>query len=83
MRLIVFGMCGVSLILEQPTSVDCRNYVFVIYDLNKSAQMMHESKGDCREYGHPLENSNNQTGTPKLQHTISRPWNPLENKSTP
>lgn len=44
-RLIVFGMCGVSLILEQPTSVDCRNYVFVIYDLNWTAKVMHESKG--------------------------------------
>lgn len=43
--LIVFGMCGASLILEQLTSVDCRNYVFVIYDLNKTAQVMHESKG--------------------------------------
>lgn len=43
--MIVFDMCGVGLILEQLTSVDCRNYVFVIYDLNKTAQVMHESKG--------------------------------------
>lgn len=41
----VFGMCGVSLILEQLTSMDCRNYVFVIYDLNKTAHVMHEYKG--------------------------------------
>lgn len=37
LNLIVFGMCGkprgVSLSLKVLTSVDCRIYVFVIYDL--------------------------------------------------